>query len=148
MLLLSLGNPQCEVKRQALGEIGKTFVSADYHHFLVIRNGGRIVKAKYNLPVITRATEYIGSLGSNTGVYREIARVAAETDHECERLEAVLDLAIVRTSNPRSILALAESACRLETPAHEEAWQKAYDTLLEGAEYPSVEEAIAIMRGL
>ena len=147
MLLLSLGNSQCVVKREALGEVGKTLVSADYHHFLVIKNGAKVIKAQYNIAVITRATEYIGSLGSNTGLYREIVRVAADADHECEKLEAVLDLAIMRSSNSMTIVALAESACRIETPAQEEAWQKAYDLMLEGAEYSSVEEGLAVLRG-
>ena len=142
-----MGNPQCAVKRGALGDIGKTFVSADYHHFLVIQNGGKVIKAKHNIAVITRGTEYIGSLGSNTGVYRKIVQVASEADHECEKLEALLDLAIMRRTDSMTIVALAEGACRIETPAQEEAWQKAYDTMLEGAEYASVEEALEILKG-
>ncbi len=147
MLVLSLGNPQCAVKRGALGDVGKTLISADYHHFLVIKNGGRVIKAKHNIPVITRATEYIGSIGSNTGVYRRFVSIAAEADHECAQLEAALDLAIMRTSNSGSVLALAESACLVETSEQEEAWQRAYEKLLAGAEYKSVEEALVALKG-
>ena len=141
MMIFFLVNPKYSQKRKALGEAGKTLVTADHHHVLVAEGGKRLLEADFNLAVITRANTYIANIGSNTTVFQEIARVAAEADHECERLEAVLDLAVMSTSEAGRILALAESACHVAVEDQEAAWQEAYDFMLTRAEYPSVEVA-------
>ena len=146
LLVALLTLPNYSAKRSALGSVGRSLFTAHGHQLCIIESGGRILKAKYNLSVITRANEYIATLGSNTLVYRSIARVAADTDCECELLDSVLDLAVVRRSESRTIIALAESACRIETEKQRENWQEVYDEMLAGAEYPSVDIALTSMR--
>jgi hypothetical protein len=140
---LTLLSSLFQAKLSALGDVGQTLVEADYHYLAIVECGGRVLKAKHNLPVIRRAAEYIATTGSNTQVYRQIARLAAQADHECERLEAVLDLAVRRTSESRPILTLAAMACAPLTPEQDAAWQRIYDALAVSAEYPSVEAALA-----
>jgi hypothetical protein len=143
LLLFFFANPDYAAKRTALGSVGHTLINAKHHQAVIVEGGGRAFKAKYNLPVIARATEYMGTLGSGTSVYREIVRIAAEADQEYPRFEAVLDLAVRSTPNSQRVLALAESVCRIDSQEDEANWQAAYDAMLEMAEYPSVEVAVA-----
>ena len=143
LLLFFFANPNYAEKRRALGSVGHTLINAKHHQAVIIEGGGHAFRAQYNLALIARATEYIGTLGSGTSVYREIARIASEADRECSRFEDVLDLAVRSTSNSQGVLALAESVCRIDGPEDEAKWQAAYDAMLEIAEYPSVEVAVA-----
>ena len=143
LLLFFLANPNYAEKRTALGSVAQTLVRADHHQAVIVEGGARAFRAQYNLAVIARATEYMGRLGSGTLVYREIARIAAEADRECIRFEAVLDLAVRSTTNSQRVLALAESVCRIDSEEDEALWQTAYDAMLEKAEYPSVQVAVA-----
>ena len=143
--LIALLSPQLQPKREALGTvIGSLFTGAN-HPLAVLESSGRVIAARHNLPVIARATEYIATLGSNTSVYREVARIAAAADGECPRLEKVLDLAVVRQSDSQRIVALAEAACGIQTPEQVAAWQRSYDALWATAMYPSVEAALVAM---
>jgi hypothetical protein len=143
LLLFFFVNPNYAAKRAALGSVGHTLVNAKHHQAVIIEGGGHAFRAKYNLTVIARATEYMGTLGSGTSVYREIARIASEADRECTRFEAVLDLAVRSTSNSQRVLVIAESVCKIDNQEDEANWQAAYDAMLEIAEYPSVEAAVA-----
>ena len=142
LLIFSLANPNYSEKRGALSTVGKNLFTSNYHHFLVAESAGQILKAQYNLAVIARASQYIGSLGSNTATYRKIAHIAAEADHECGRLEQVLDLAVMTTSDCSNVIALGESACRIKSAEDGILWQKAYDLMLGRTEFSSVEIAI------
>jgi hypothetical protein len=142
LLIFSLANPNYSEKRGALSTVGKSLFTSNYHHYLVAESAGQILQAQYNLAVIARASQYIGSLGSNTTTYRKIASIAAEADHECSRLELVLDLAVMTTSDSSNVLALGESACRIKSVEDELLWQKAYDLMLERAEFSSLEIAL------
>jgi hypothetical protein len=145
LALIVLFSPHLQPKREALGTvIGSLFTGAN-HPLAVLESSGRVITSRHNLPVITRATEYIATLGSNTSVYREVARIAAAADGECPRLEKVLDLAVVRQSDSQRIVALAEAACSGQTPEQEAAWQRSYDALWATAMYPSVEAALVAM---
>ena len=146
MAFYFLESPEFEANREALGSVGSTLVKAKYHHAVVLESGGRAIQARHNLQIISRATEYMGTLGSGTTVFREIARIASEADQEYPRYEAVLDLAVRSTSNAKRILAIAESVCRIESPEDEMKWQAAYDDMLASAEFSSVEVAVASRR--
>ena len=84
----------------------------------------------------------MGTFGSGTLVFREIARIAAESDKECVLLDSVLDLAARSTSDSQRILALAESACRVEGTGEESTWLAAYEEMSARAQYSSVSAAI------
>lgn len=143
LLLFFFANPNYAAKRTALGSIGHTLVNSKYHQAVIIEGGGRAFRAQYNLAVIARGTEYMGTLGSGTSVYREIVRIASEADRECTRFGDVLDLAVRLTSHSQRVLALAESVCKIDSQEDEVIWQAAYDGMLEIAVYPSVEVAVA-----
>ena len=142
VVLFFLINPKFEAKRGALNSVWNTLRKAPAHQAVVIEGGGLAFQAQYNLRVISRATEYIGTLGTGTSIYREIARIAAEDNQENIRYEAVLDLAVRSTSESGHILELARSVSRIDSPEDEAMWQEAYDQMLLRAEYPSVEIAI------
>ena len=132
--------------RQKIGgitSVGRTLIDADSNYISVVEFSPFVVRARHNIPLITRAADYSVAVGANTQVFLTIARIASEADCECERLDSVLDLAVVKRSETNRILGLAMSACGLETPEQIEAWQKAYNEVLETAEYSSVEEALA-----
>lgn len=141
-LLISFVSPHMADKRRALGSVGHTLATANQHHAMVLLGGRLIMNAEFNLPVIARATEYMGRFGTNTGVYHQIAEIAAEADHECPRLEDVLDLAVRKETDTPYVLDLARRACTLEGPDEEAAWQQAYESLSATAEYASLEDAI------
>ena len=143
LLLVFLLDPRYTAKRDALVSVGQLLVNSKAHQVVVVEGGVRVFTAQYNFAVIERAINYMGTLGSGTSVYRDIARIASEADRECERFEAVLDLAVRSTSNSQRVLALAESVCRIDSPEDEAIWQAAYDSMLEMAEFPSVEVAVA-----
>lgn len=138
-----LFSPQFETKRNALFSVGNTLVEAPYHQAVIVEGGGRALKAKYNHATIARATEYMGTFGSGTRVYREIARIASEADMECPLLDQVLDLAARSTRDAGAILALAERACEVQGTGGEADWLAEFEVLSQWAEYPSVEAAIA-----
>ena len=142
-LLAAWLSPGCERKRTALGEVGGTLLEADRHQAAILEGGARVLKARHNLGVVTRATEYMSAFGSNTGVFRDIAGVAADADRECALLDTVLTLAARSTSESRIIVRLAELACAVEGTPQEEAWWAAYDEMAARAAYPSVEAALA-----
>ncbi|MEN8006415.1 MAG: hypothetical protein ABFS42_05335 [Candidatus Krumholzibacteriota bacterium] len=143
LIFFFLASPHFESKRKALGTVGKTLVSAPYHQAVIVEGGSRVLTAQHNLKTIARATEYMGTFGSGTLVFREIARIAAEADKECLLLESVLDLAARSTSESQRILALAETACMVEGTSDEAAWMAAYEEMAARAQYPSVAAAIA-----
>ena len=146
-VLFLLAAPQFEGKREALSEVGSTLLDSDRHQLPIAASGLSALKAGYNHDVIVQAAEYMRAFGSNTTVFRDIATTAAEADHECPKLRSVLDLAARSNSDSARILALAESACRLQGPEDEAAWQAFYDHLSEIAAYPSVEAALAAQTG-
>ena len=90
LLLFFFANPNYAAKRTALGSVGHTLINAKHHQSVIVEGGGRAFKAKYNFPVIARATEYMGTLGSGTSVYREIVRIAAEADQEYPSVEVAV----------------------------------------------------------
>lgn len=147
LVLLGFSTPEFGEKYGALGSVGHTLLDARRDQGHILQVGGALVGARHNLDVVTRAARYISEIGSNTRVFRGIAEVAAEADEECERLDAVLDLAVMRTSESMTILALARSACNLETPEQEAQWQAVYDAMLADAEYPTLEAALAAQTG-
>ena len=145
-LLFFFANPNYAEKRTALGSVGHTRISAKHHQAVIVEGGGFAFRGQHNLKVIARATEYMGTLGPRTSLYREIARIAADADREYARYDAILDLAVRSTTNSQRVLALAESVQRIDSPENEAVWQAAYDAMLEMAEYPTVEVAVASQR--
>lgn len=141
--LVFVANPRFEAKREALGAVGSTLLSAKYHHAVILQGGARVLGARYNLQTIARATQYMATFGSNTLVFKEIARIAAEADRECALLDSVLDLAARSSSESQRILSLAESACRVEGAEDEAVWSAAYADMAANAQYPSVAAALA-----
>jgi len=138
--------PQLAQRVGAMGSIWKEAVGSDKHLVPIIQCGNLALRAEHNHAVIERAAHYAATMGSGTKVFMDIARAAAAAESECPRLDEVLDLAVRRTSESYRIIALAESACRIETPVQEAAWQQYYDDLLAGAEYGSIAEALAAGR--
>lgn len=136
-------SPEFASKRGALSSVGGTLVKAPYHQAVIVEGGVRVLEAEFNLETIARATEYMGTFGSGTGVYREIARIASEAEQDCPLLEEVLDLAARSISDAGHILSLAERACAVEGSEGEAAWRTEFEQLAEHAHYPSVEAAIA-----
>ena len=129
-------------KGRALSDVGGTLVSADCNYGPVVDCGGVVLRAKHNLNVVTRAADYLVAVGGNTKVFMEIARIAADAEAECPRLNEVLDLAVMKRSESMHVLALARSACRLQTEEQIAQWQRVYDELAASAEYTSVEAGL------
>lgn len=143
LALFFLAAPQFEGKRTAFGEVGSTLLDSDYHQVPIAASGLSALQADYNHDVIVRAAEYMKVFGSNTSVFRAIAKIAASADRECPQLALVLDLAARSNSDTARILALAESACEIQSSADQAVWQAHYDQVSEIAIYPSVEAALA-----
>lgn len=147
LVLFLLAAPQFENKREALGEVGGLLLDTDHHQVPLVASGLSALKADHNHEVIVRAAQYMKEFGSNTSVFREIAEIAAEADHECPQLALALDLAARSNSDSARILALAEAACRVDSPEDEAIWQAYYDQLSEIAVYPTVEAALEAQGG-
>ncbi len=143
LVLFLLAAPQFEGKRKALSEVGGTLLDSGHHQLPIAASGLSALQADYNYDVIVRAAEYMKAFGSNTSLFRSIAKTAASADHECPQLARVLDLAARSNSDAARILALAESACRIQSAEDEAVWQAYYDQVSEIAFYPSVEAALA-----
>lgn len=143
LVVFLLVAPQFANRRGAFREVGSTLFDSDSNQLPILASGLSALKADYNHGVIVKAAQYMKAFGSNTSVFRGIARIAANADHQCPKLFLVLDLAARSTSNAARILALAESACRLKNPQDEIAWQAFYDHMSEMAAFPSVEAALA-----
>lgn len=134
--------PQLAEKRAALVDVGRRLLHTGSHQLPIAECAGLIARAKHNVPVIERAADYMGTIGSGTSVFRDIARIAADSDIETDRLDKVLDLAVLKTSDTSQILSLARTACRIETDEQAEAWEKAYRSVLATADFASLEEAV------
>jgi hypothetical protein len=147
LVLLGFSTPEFGQKYRALGSVGHTLLSSSRHQAPILKCGSFLISARYNVDVVTRCAEYISTVGSNKRVFLEIAEVAAEADRDYPRLDDVLDLAVMRSSESMTVIALARSVCRLETAEQEEQWQAVYDAMREGAEYPSLEAALAARAG-
>jgi len=141
LVLVVVTHPQFSQKREAVGEVGNTLLSSKYHQFPIAACGVAAIKADFNHRTITKASEYMSEFGSGTSVFREIAEISARVDHECPQLEMVLDLAARSTSESQRIVALAESACRIQGEDDEAAWQSAFEQMSARATYLTVEEA-------
>jgi len=129
-----------------LGDIAGHLIHAEGHQGPTIRCGGLVLQAEHNMAVIERAAEYVSTLGPNTSMYLQIAQRAADADHECPRLEAVLDLAVRMTSGGGLIYGLADGACGEFTDDEAGRWQEQFDTVAAMATYATVEEAVAAQR--
>lgn len=141
-VVVVIGSPRLGERWAGLRSVGGSLLTADSNQFPIAKCTGLVLSAEHNTAVVTRAAEYMAHFGSNTPVFLRIAEIAAEAEEECPRLEQVLDLAIMRSSESMTVLELASSACRLETPEEEAAWQRLYDEMLAGAEYSSPQEAL------
>lgn len=136
-------SPTVRTRANALRAVGWTLVTAHRNHAPVAGCAGLVIGANHNVSVITRAADYIVAVGSNTSVFIEIADIAANADRECPRLGEVLELGVRKQSESGRILALARSACRVETAEEVAAWQREFDAVAATAEYPSVEAALS-----
>lgn len=141
-----LASSRYQANREALKEVGNTLINSEQHQEAIAEGGARVLIARYNSDTIARATKYMSTFGSGTGVFQEIARIAAEADRDCTLLDSVLDLAARSTSNSKNILELAEGACTAENTPDDTAWFTKYEKLLGEAYYPSIEAAIADQR--
>ncbi|PID81576.1 hypothetical protein CSB20_02295 [bacterium DOLZORAL124_64_63] len=142
LVFVMFSRPPHKEKRSALVVVGNTVVGAKSHQVPMIANGVSALRAQHNLKVIAQATEYMATFGSNTGLFRDIAKVAARCDHECPQLLDVLDLAARSKQESWKIVKLAEEACRCQTPEDYARWHVMYDRLSETATYPSAAAAI------
>ncbi|PIE21824.1 MAG: hypothetical protein CSA62_15520 [Planctomycetota bacterium] len=142
LVFVVFSRPPHKEKRSALVVVGNAVAGAKYHHVPMIATGASALRARHNLKVIAQATEYMGTFGSNTGLFRDIAKVAARCDHECPQLLDVLDLAARSKEESWKIVRLAEEACRCETPEDYARWHVMYDRQSEAVTYPSVAAAI------
>ena len=133
-------------KVTALGDVGGTLVSADCNYVPVVQCGAVVLKAEHNVDVITQAADYLVAVGGNTQVFMEIAKVAANAEAECPRLDKVLDLAVMKQSESVRVLALARSACGVQTEEQVAQWESEYEALVATAEYASVEAGLASRR--
>lgn len=133
-------------KRKALTDVVGTTLMSDAHHVRVVECGKLVLEAEYNYTVITRAAEYMGSLGSNTGTYMAIARLASEADHEVPELGQVLDLAVLKQSESSSIVELGRAAVAINGDIERSSWQARYADMLSTAEYPDLSTALADMK--
>lgn len=139
-------SPRAAEKFQALRAVFETLTTADRNQAAVLRCGERLLHARHNLEVITRATGYASSLADNTPVFMAIVAAAAAAESECPELAALLDVAVRRRSEAQTIIALAESACR-PTAADEVArWRALLKRLDDTAEFETVAGAIAARR--
>jgi hypothetical protein len=143
LVLFLLAAPQFADRRNAVFKVGNTLLDSEYHQVPIAASGLSALEADYNHGVIVKTVEYMSTFDSNTSVFREIAKIAAGADHECPKLNLVLDLAARSNSDTDRIVALAESACRIQSADDEAAWQAFYDHLSEIAVFPSVEAALA-----
>jgi len=140
-------SPRFADRRHSFVEVGTTLINSEYHQVPIAASSLSALKAEYNHGVIAKAAEYMAVFGSNTSVFREIAKIAAGADRECPRLKQVLDLAARSNSNTSRILELAETACEEESGDDELSWQAYYDHMSAIAAFPSVEAAIAAQEG-
>ena len=101
------------------------------------------IRARHNLDVITRAAEYVGSIGSDTGVFLAIADAAAAADDECPELERVLDLAVRNTRGTAVLIPLCEVICSGGTPEQMTAREAILHRLETTAVYPDAATALA-----
>ena len=146
LLLAVVLKPRPSHRLACLGRAVQDAVGGDYHSLCVLEGGWRVLQAPHNLDVIARANHYMASLGSQTLVYRDIARVAASLDHECALLDSVLSLAVRRRSDSAAVVELARRAGDLVSPADSQAWWREYRRLSATAEYPTVAAALAAER--
>ena len=98
-------NPPSAEKFRALRAVFGTLTTADGNQAVVLRCGERLLQARHNLEVITRAAGYASSLGDNTPVFMAIVEAAAAAESECPELAALLDIAVRRRSEAQAIIA-------------------------------------------
>lgn len=127
----------------ALGGVGDTLISADCNQVQVVKCGAVVLHAEHNVDIVVRAADYLVAVGGNTRVFMEIARIAADASDECPLLSEVLDLAVMKQSESMRVLALAKSACNLQTEEQIFAWRREYEALVATAEYSSVDAGLA-----
>jgi hypothetical protein len=141
LVLAVFSSPKCERKRSALAVVGNEVISGKYHQVQIIENGIFALRARHNFEIIAKSTDYMNAFGSNTLVFRDIARIASKCDRECPQLSDVLDLAARSTQESFRIVELADAACGIRTPDDQARWQARYDQLSAAAIYPSVAAA-------
>jgi|GEM_PF-4141835 len=129
-------------QRRALNDVAGTTLLADAHHVRVVECGKLVLQAEYNYDVITRAAEYVGTLGSSTSVYVGVARIASEADHEVPELAEVLDLAVMKQNEMDRVLALAREAVAIQNETQRTIWRARHASLLATAQYPNLRTAL------
>jgi len=103
--------PRLRGKGQVLAALWGEIAGGGNHPGQVVRCGVLAIRAEHNLDVIQRAAHYVAVLGMHTGAFVHVAEVAARAESECPRLEDILDLAVMRTSETVWVLDLADRAC-------------------------------------
>lgn len=142
LLVLLIASPRFAEKRAGLATVASTLAGTGYHQIPIAESGSYVLRARCNLATIEKAIEYMRVFDSNTLVFRDIARVAADADRECPQLAEVLDLAARSTQESGRLVDLAEEACSIRNEEDERQWRARYDQLSALAVYPTVSAAL------
>ncbi|MBN2092995.1 hypothetical protein JW964_25455, partial [candidate division KSB1 bacterium] len=102
-------------KKEALAQIPDYYQHAEFHKLRLLKCARWVVKADYNLNVITEVARIISSSGSNTTVLLEIAESASETGYACPAYHDLIVLATTIKSDSQKIKNWAQALAKTKS---------------------------------
>jgi RNA polymerase sigma-70 factor, ECF subfamily len=134
--------PGEEFTAAALREIEKYEEQARFHQGAIHAIGQLVPRAKANVAVIVRCAYLALKFGYNTGGLIEIARLAAQCDHECPDLAAIAELVVLKLSGTYDVVRLAQEAANAQTEEEKSHTRQAIEQMRARADCATVEEAL------
>ena len=126
----------------ALREIEKYEEQARFHQGAIHAIGQLVPGAKANVAVIVRCAYLASKFSYNTQPLIEVARLAAQCDHECPELAAVAELVVLKLGGTDDVLRLAQEAAKAQAEEEKCQVRQAIQQMRAGAGCANVEEAL------
>jgi DNA-directed RNA polymerase specialized sigma24 family protein len=140
--VMNAQKPGEEFTAAALREIAKYEEQARFHQGAIHAIGQFVPGAKANVAVIVRCAYLASKFRYHTQPLIEVARLAAQCDHECPELASIAELAVLTLSGTDRVVPLAQEAAKAQSGEERLRVQQAIEQMRAGASCASIEEAL------
>jgi DNA-directed RNA polymerase subunit F len=133
---------ESQEKQEALRKIEGILDEADFHQGAILEIARLVPKAQHNVPVITHTAYLASRFGYHTGALIQIAQMASVCHHDCEELQDLAELVVLKLSGTLQVIRLAESAVKAQSEEEKKHVRQEIEELRSTADYGSIQKAL------
>ena len=133
---------ETDEQRDALDQIEAITATATFHQGALVELAKLAQTSKHNQQRIVKASELASKFGYHTGALVKIANIAAEADRECEELDEILELVVLKLGGTPLVVDLARDMVKAETEAEKTKVRETASAMKASADYQTLGEAL------